>query len=280
VFDRKIQSVRKHPGQSVVSRNFQKLLKGSQIGRSHKNCPKVQDSYSLRCIPQAHGAIRDAFAYIKQVLLNEINSVTDNPLVFAKTRQVLSGGNFHGHPIALASDFLAISASGLANISERRIESLVSAGDRPSGNSDMSKLPTFLVKDSGFNSGFMLPQVVAASLASENKILSHPASVDTIPTSANQEDFVSMGTTAARKARQVINNLQYIISIELLTAAQGLEFRKPLKPGRGALSAYNTIRKEVKPLLADRSMKDNIETVVSMNDQIIKQVEKEIGELD
>ena len=272
-FHPQIQVVRSHPGQSIVARNFRQILQSSKILASHKDCPRVQDSYSLRCIPQVHGAVRDGINYIKQVLEREINSATDNPLVFPETNQILSGGNFHGHPIAVVADWLGILLAGLTNISERRIEYL--------SNADLSGLPPFLVKKSGLNSGLMVAQVMAASLASENKIWAHPASVDSIPTSANKEDFVSMGTTAARKCRMIIENLEYVLAVELLCATQALEFNKDLKPGKGVAAAYQIIRKKVKPINNDRVLKNDIENLRNMvADRTIGQaVEKIIGRL-
>ncbi|HEY7696805.1 MAG TPA: histidine ammonia-lyase, partial [Vicinamibacteria bacterium] len=217
-FDPRIHEARPHPGQTASARNLRLLLEGSALRKSHAECDRVQDSYSLRCMPQVHGAVRDALGYATGVLQIEINSATDNPMIFIEEKEVLSGGNFHGQPVALASDVLTIALTELGAISERRIERLV--------NPDLSELPAFLVKEGGLNSGFMILQVTAAALASENKALSHPASVDSIPTSANQEDHVSMGVTAARKTREVASNLAHILGIELLAAAQALEFRR------------------------------------------------------
>ena len=211
---------------------------------SHKDCGKVQDPYSLRCMPQVHGASRDALLYVRQVLEREINSATDNPLVFldgdfgVAGNEIISGGNFHGQPIALALDFLAIAMAELANISERRVEQLVnpalSAG-----------LPAFLAEDAGLNSGYMILQVTAASLINENKILCHPASVDSIPSSANREDHVSMGMTSANKAREVMKNVRRVMGIEALAACQALDFRQPLKPGKGVSSVHQKIRERI-----------------------------------
>ncbi|MCR9247121.1 MAG: histidine ammonia-lyase [bacterium] len=242
-FADKVHELRPHPGQLATADNLRALLKGSKIMPSHKDCTKVQDAYSLRCAPQVHGAAKDGIRYALDVLVTEANSVTDNPLVFAGA-DVVSAGNFHGQPVSQALDYLAIALSTLANISERRIEQLV--------NPDISGLPPFLAKNPGLESGFMIPQVVAASLASENKTLAHPASVDTIPTSANREDHVSMGVTAARHAAVVAKNTQKVLGIELLCAAQGLDLGDGLSPGKGVAAAYKALRRRVKALAGDR----------------------------
>ncbi len=256
-FDPRIQAVRPHPGQATVARNFHRLLKGSGILVHHADCDRVQDSYSVRCIPQVHGAVRDVLGHVVAVLEREVNSATDNPLVFPDTGEILSGGNFHGQPIAMAADHLAIALSELASISERRIETLV--------NPDLSGLPPFLSEGSGLHSGMMITQVAAASLVSENKVLAHPASVDSIPTSANKEDHVSMGTWAARKCRWVMENLEAVLAIEFLCAAQGLDFlaeardgHPPLLPGAGVRAAWREIRKRVKHLGPDRTLYPDI----------------------
>jgi len=249
-FSERIQNLRPYSGQKRCAEDMRRLLEGSEIGRSHSECKKVQDPYSFRCIPQVHGAVYDAVDYVENVVLTEIDSVTDNPLVFPDG-EVISGGNFHGEPVAIALDFLAIAVSELASISERRIEQLV--------NPHLSSgLPAFLTPQSGLNSGFMIAQVAAASLVSENKVLCHPASVDSIPSSANREDHVSMGVTAGLKALQVVENVETVIAVELLCAAQGLEFRKPLKPGIEVLKFYERIRSEIAPLTDDRNVSDDI----------------------
>jgi histidine ammonia-lyase len=195
-------------------------------------------------MPQVHGAVRDALSYVRSILNIEINSATDNPLIFPDKDRVISGGNFHGEPVALALDFLGIACSELASISERRIAALI--------NPEISGLPAFLIKEPGLNSGFMIAQIVAASLVSENKTLSHPASVDSIPTSNNQEDHVSMGTIAARKSREIVNNTEEVLAIEFLAASQGIDFRSPLKPGIGTGKIYKEIRKMIPPVTKDR----------------------------
>jgi histidine ammonia-lyase len=243
-FDENIQKVRAYKGQREVARNLINLTRQSQIREFHKACPKVQDPYSFRCMPQVHGAVRDALSYVRSILNTEINSATDNPLIFPDEDKVISGGNFHGEPVALALDFLGIACSELASISERRIAALI--------NPEISDLPAFLAKEPGLNSGFMIAQIVAASLVSENKTLSHPASVDSIPTSNNQEDHVSMGTIAARKAREIVNNTEEVLAIEFLAASQGIYFRAPLKPGIDTGKIYNQIRKMIPPVTKDR----------------------------
>jgi histidine ammonia-lyase len=244
-FDERIQTVRNHPGQSLVAGNFRRLLDGSPIVASHKDSDhKVQDAYSLRCIPQVHGAVRDGLSYITDVYMREANGVTDNPLVFAETGEVLSGGNFHGAPVAGAADYLSIILTDLASISERRIEHML--------DHSVSELPPFLTTEGGLNSGFMMAHVTAASLLSESKVLAHPASVDSIPTSANKEDHVSMGLHAARKAAEVVQNLEHILAIELLCACQALELRAPLQPSEATGSVLRLVRKTVPHWKEDR----------------------------
>jgi histidine ammonia-lyase len=252
-FDPRIQEIRPHPGQAASAANLRKLLQDSEIMPSHADCGKVQDAYSLRCMPQVHGTLRDALTHVKQIVECEMNAATDNPLVFADTGEVISGGNFHGQPIALAADLLTAAVTDLGSIAERRVENLV--------NPDLSGLPGFLTPKPGLNSGMMLVQVLAAALVSENKAASFPASVDSIPTSANREDHVSMSTAAARKARSVVVNASRILACELLCAAQGLEFHRPLKAGKGAEAAYQHIRQHVAPLQADRTLHRDLEAV-------------------
>ena len=254
-FEEKIHSLKPHAGQGACAKNMRFLTQGSEIIASHENCGRLQDAYSLRCIPQVHGASRDAISYAKNVVETELNSVTDNPLVFSEG--VLSGGNFHGQSIALAMDFLAIAVAELGNISERRVARLVD----PKLNEG---LPAFLVKESGLNSGYMMLQYTSASLVSENKGLCHPASVDSIPTSANQEDHVSMGMIAARKARKVVENVQGVLAIELLCASQALDFRKPLKPGLPLRKAHETIRSLVPSLVCDRVLYPELRLVTDL----------------
>jgi histidine ammonia-lyase len=252
-FDPRIQAVRPHPGQAACAANLRLLLQASEVMESHAECAKVQDAYSLRCMPQVHGAFRGALAHITHVVEIEMNAATDNPLVFAAEGEVLSGGNFHGQPIAQAADLLAAAATDLSSISERRIENLV--------NPDLSGLPGFLTPHPGLNSGMMLVQVLAAALVSENKTLAFPAGVDSIPTSANREDHVPMSTAAARKCRAVVTNATRVLAGEVLCAAQGLEFLRPLRAGRGAEAAYRHVREQVRPLGRDRTLHRDLEAV-------------------
>ena len=267
--------VRPHPGQSATARNLLRLLEESEIMRSHEGCGKVQDAYSLRCAPQVHGAAKDALAFIRAVLEVEVNAATDNPLVFAEEEMVVSGGNFHGQPISQAMDFLAIAVTELGNISERRVECMMDP-------STSDHLPAFLTPHGGLNSGLMIAQVTAAALVSESKTLAHPACVDSIPTSANKEDFVSMGAFAALKAREVVGNVLRVIAIELLCGAQGLEFREGLHPGRGVATAHDFIRERVPRLEGDRPQSPDIETLSEMvrDGSLIRRVEETVGPLE
>ncbi|MEX2116023.1 MAG: histidine ammonia-lyase [Bacteroidota bacterium] len=262
-FDDRIQRLRPHPGQIAVARNLRQLMKGSEIRASHRHDdPRVQDAYSVRCIPQVHGASRDAIAYAADVTSIEINSATDNPLIFSREGIHLEGGNFHGQPIALAMDFLAIALAELGSIAERRIERLV--------NGSLSGLPRFLTPNGGLHSGLMIAQYTAASIVSENKVLCHPGSVDSIPTSANQEDHNSMGSVSAQKAWRVLKNVQTIIAIELLCAAQGLDFARRykgepvLKAGKGVEAAYRIVRTLVPFLDRDRVLHIDIHRLLKL----------------
>ncbi len=249
-FDERIHRVRPHAGQVKTASNLRRMLEGSQIRESHRECGRVQDAYSLRCIPQVHGAVRDTLAYCREVFETEANSAVDNPLVFVSgdaPGDVLSGGNFHGEPVAFALDFLGIALSALAGISERRIERLVN----PALNEG---LPPFLAPGAGLNSGFMMPQVTAAALVSENKVLAHPASVDSITTSGNKEDYVSMGMTGALKLRQIVNNTRNVLAIEAMAAAQALDFVAPLKTGKRGQKAHDAIRSVCAAMDKDRVM--------------------------
>ncbi|GIW71391.1 MAG: histidine ammonia-lyase [Planctomycetota bacterium] len=252
-FDPRIHQARPHPGQLAVATNLRRLLAGSAIRESHRgpHCPQVQDAYSLRCAPQVHGASRDALAYVESVLATEINAATDNPLVFAEGAEALSGGNFHGQPVALALDVLAIALAELGAISERRIERLV--------NPDYSGLPPFLIRaEEGLHSGMMLAQVTAAALTSENKVLAHPACVDSIPTSAGFEDHVSMGVTAALKARECLRNAEAVVAIELLAACQAIEFHRPLTTSPALEAVHALVRAQVPALEGDRPLSADI----------------------
>ncbi len=252
-FDERIHKARPHPGQVSTAANLRKMLEGSQINQAHRDCGRVQDAYSLRCIPQVHGAVRDTLAHCRPIMETEANSAVDNPLVFLNPKpagteaDVISGGNFHGEPIAFALDFLGIALSALAGISERRLERLVN----PALNEG---LPPFLAAGAGLNSGFMMPQVTAAALVSENKILAHPASVDSITTSGNKEDFVSMGMTAAWKLKRIVGNTQNVLAIEAMAAAQALDFLAPLKPGKRGQAAHASIRSVSATVDKDRVM--------------------------
>ena len=255
-YDRKVHAVRHQVGQMAVASEMRRLLAGSHQITSQGEI-RVQDAYSLRCVPQVHGASLDAIKYIKGVINCEINAATDNPLIFCEENQVISAGNFHGQPIALAMDFLKIALAELANISERRLERVVNP--QLSGG-----LPAFLTPMGGLNSGMMIAQYTAASLVSENKVLAHPASVDSIPSSANQEDHVSMGTTAARQARMIYNNVCYVIAIELMAAAQGLEFFENPQLGEGTKKAYQVVRDVVEPLYNDRVLHTDFEVIANL----------------
>jgi histidine ammonia-lyase len=263
-FDEKIQSARPHPGQQASARRLRELIEDSEIRESHRDRavdPRVQDAYALRCMPQVHGAVRDALGHARGIVEVEINSATDNPLVFTDEREVLSGGNFHGEPVALALDYAAIAVADLGTIAERRVERLV--------NPTLSGLPAFLSPQPGTNSGMMIAQVTAAALIAENNVLAHPASVFTLPTSANKEDHVSMGMTAALKFAQVVDNVETILAIELLCAAQGLEFLKPLKPGPKLQEVYNRVRQRAPALERDAPLAPYIES--------LKQVVRDLG---
>ena len=253
-----IQAVRPHPGQVAVAEHLRGLLRNSEIVESHADCSKVQDPYSLRCMPQVHGAVRDGLQHARRVLSIEVNSATDNPLVFPGEDLIVSGGNFHGQPVSLALDVLAIACTQLSSISERRVEQLV--------NPALSGLPPFLAKNSGLNSGFMIAQVTSAALVAESRVLSHPASVDSIPSSAGREDHVSMGMTAALKARQVIDFTRTCLAVEVLVAAQALDFRKPLRPGRGVAAAHAAVRAVVPTMEEDREIHRDIEAVSALID--------------
>jgi histidine ammonia-lyase len=255
-FDPRIHAARPHPGQAASARNLRTLLAGSAIRESHRDCGKVQDAYSLRCIPQVHGAVRDALGFARGTLEVELNAGTDNPMVFADTGELLSGGNFHGAPVAMAADLLAIAMATLGSISERRIERLV--------NPALSGLPAFLAREGGVQSGLMLAHVTAAALASENKTLAHPASVDSIPTSANKEDHVSMGVGAARKAARAVANARRILAVELLAACEALEFRRPLKSSPALHAAYGLVRQRVPAYDRDRSPAPDIEALAEL----------------
>ena len=270
-FDERIHFIRPHKGQQLVAANVRKLLHDSEILESHRNCGKVQDPYCLRCVPQVHGASRDAIAHASSVIEIEINSVNDNPLVF-ENGDILSGGNFHGQPLAFAMDYAALALAEIGSISERRTYLLLEGHDG---------LPKLLMEETGINSGFMIPQYTAASLVSENKILCHPASIDSIPSSLGQEDHVSMGSISAIKLLKVYQNIEHILSIELLSAVQALDFRSPLKPGHGVRIAHDLIRSNIPHAEEDTYFKDYIDKALEMvqNETITQAVTKAIGDL-
>jgi len=269
-FDSRIHEVN---GQIAAADNMRRITQSSEIISSHKDCSRIQDAYTLRCSPQVHGASKDAIEYARKVVETEMNASTNNPLIFPESEEFLLGGNFHGQHIALAMDFLSMAVSELANIAERRIERLV--------NPQLSGLPAFLVTDGGINSGFMIAQYTAAALVSENKVLSHPACVDSIPTSANKEDHVSMGTISARKCRDVVKNTEHVIAIELLCGAQAMDLFTNMKPGEGTRVAYKIIRDAVPHLEKDRILSKDIGTAVEIvrSGKILEGVEGVTGSL-
>jgi histidine ammonia-lyase len=255
-FDERIHDCRGHPGQIAVAALLRKLMAGSDIRASHVDCKRVQDPYSIRCQPQVVGACLDVLTHVCNVLQTEANAVTDNPLVFAESASILSGGNFHAEPVALAADYLALAIAEIGALSERRIALLI--------DSHMSGLPAFLVEDGGLNSGFMMAQVLAAALASENKSLAHPASVDSIPTSANQEDHVSMATFAAMRLSAMLDNVAHIVAVELLAAAQGIEFHHPQQSSAMLERVIERIRQISPAYDSDRSLSPDIMKIAAM----------------
>ena len=274
-FDPLIAATRAHPGEAKTARNLLRIMgETSDIGQSHENCGRVQDAYSLRCMPQVHGAAKDTLRHVIGILETEANSSTDNPLVFVDEEKVLSCGNFHGEPVAFALDFLAIATSAVASISECRIEKLI--------NPAMSGLPAFLIENGGLNSGMMIVQVAAAALVSENKILSHPASVDSIPTSADKEDHVSMGAIAARKLGSIVRNAENVLAMELFCAAQALDFLKPLKPAAGVASALATIRKKISYAKEDRAFYEDLNVMRELirSGELLQSVTEVSGDLE
>jgi histidine ammonia-lyase len=267
-FDARIHQVRPHPGQLRSAENLRRLLEGSEIRASHRDCGRVQDAYSLRCMPQVHGAVRDTLAHCRKVMETEMNSAVDNPLVFVPPRrpgqreadsegEILSGGNFHGEPVAFALDFLGVGLSALAGISERRLERLVN----PALNEG---LPAFLAPGAGLHSGFMMAQVTAAALVSENKVLAHPASVDSITTSGNKEDYVSMGMGAALKLRQIVANARHVLAIEAMATAQAVDFLAPLKTSKRLQAAHAAIRSASPPIEKDRVIADDFASIAEL----------------
>lgn len=272
--DPKIHKARPHQGLIKTADNLLRLSGGSEIMESHRNCGRVQDSYSLRCTPQVHGAIKDTFNHVKSVIATEINSTTDNPLIFPETGQVISGGNFHGEPIAFVMDFLAIAVSEIGNLSDRRIFKLLTSHTNEG-------LPSFLIpkEKAGLSSGFMISQYTTAALTAENKVLAHPASVDSIPTSADQEDHVSFGMTAALKAKKVVENVEHIVAIELMCATQALDFKQPLLPGRGTRIARDIVRAQIPFLETDRILYKDLEKVEKTTREVVNKTEEAIGKI-
>jgi histidine ammonia-lyase len=269
-----VHALRPLPGQVAAAANILQLLEGSAVIEAHRWCDKVQDAYSLRCAPQVHGASRDLLDYVERTIAIELNAATDNPLVIAEQDELMSNGNFHGQPLAFALDALAIALAELASISERRIERLV--------NPSLSDgLPAFLTHDGGLNSGFMIPQYVAAALVSENKVLCHPASIDSIPTSAGQEDHVSMGNASALKCWTVVANVERTLAIELLAAAQAVEFLAPLEPGVGGRAAHDFVRTLSPTVFEDRPLATDIEGIATViaSGELVAAVEREAGAL-
>ena len=273
-FRPEIHGLRPLPGQAAAAANVLRLLEGSAVIEAHRWCDKVQDAYSLRCAPQVHGACRDLLAYTESTVAVELNAATDNPLVLVAEEELVSNGNFHGQPVAFALDAAAMALAELASISERRVERLT--------NPSLSDgLPAFLTPDGGLNSGFMIPQYVAASLVSENKVLAHPASVDSIPTSAGQEDHVSMGNASALTCWQVLANAEAVLAIELLAGAQAIEFLAPLEPGRGSKVAHDFVRSLSPPLEEDRPLAGDIERAAGAirSGKLVAAVEDAVGAL-
>jgi histidine ammonia-lyase len=273
-FDARIHQVRPHPGQITTADNMLRLTRNSEIIASHKGCSRVQDAYTLRCSPQIHGASKDAVAHAKRVIDIEINSTTTNPLIFADIEDVRLGGNFHGQPVAMAADYLSMGLAELGSVSERRLERMI--------NPQLSELPAFLVKDGGLNSGFMIGQYVAAALVSENKVLAHPACVDSIPTSANKEDHVSMGTIAIRQSEEILRNVERVIAIELLCACQAFDLlneNRKLLGGDGTRAAHKVIRESIPHLDRDRELYKDIDAMVSLmrSEEILTAVESVAG---
>lgn len=272
-FDARLAELKGSAGHARAAANVRACLEGSAVLPSHADCDRVQDPYSMRCVPQVHGAYKTALEHVGEVLACELNAVTDNPVLFPDTGEVVSAGQFHGQPVSMVLDYLGLALCTLANVSERRIEQLV--------NPDLSHLPPFLATNPGLDSGLMIAQVAAAALASENKVYAHPASVDSVPTSANQEDHVSMGVTAARKARTICDNVERVLGIELLAAGQAREHHRQLRAGKGAQAAWRALRRRVPPLDGDRFLHDDITAAVELvvSGELVRVVERAAGTL-
>jgi histidine ammonia-lyase len=273
-YNPKISALKPHKGQLRCVNNLNNLLKDSELKASHPNCNKVQDPYSLRCVPQVHGSCRQTVMHAEEVINTELNAVTDNPLIFVDSEEVISGGNFHGEALALVMDYLAMGVAEICNISERRIEKMM--------NPVFSELPAFLTANSGLNSGLMIAHVTAAALVSENKYLCHPASVDSVPTSTDKEDHVSMGVTAGRKLHEVIFNAKNVLAIELLCNTQALDLQRPLKSSRSLEAVHQLIRKDVPVIKEDRIFYVDINNIIKIinSGEIINVVESHIGVLN
>jgi histidine ammonia-lyase len=273
-YNPKITALKPHKGQIAAVENLNKLIANSPLKESHPNCGKVQDPYSLRCVPQVHGACRQTLIHAEDVISTELNAVTDNPLIFVETGEVISGGNFHGEALALVMDYLAMGVAEICNISERRIEKMM--------NPVFSELPAFLTKNSGLNSGLMIAHVTAAALVSENKYLCHPASVDSVPTSTDKEDHVSMGVTAGRKLHEVISNAKSVLAIEFLCNTQALDFQRPLKTSPPLEAVYKVIRRDVETIDYDRIFYKDINNIIKLinSGEIVAAVESCIGVLN
>jgi histidine ammonia-lyase len=272
-FGKRLTELKRSDGQARTAANVRRMLRGSQVVKSHDQCDRVQDPYSLRCVPQIHGAFKTALQHVVDVLGDELGAVTDNPIVDPVTNKVFSAGLFHGQPLSMILDYLGLSCCTLANVSERRIEQMV--------NPDLSGLPAFLTPDPGLHSGMMITQYAAAALVSENKIHAHPASVDSVPTSANQEDHVSMGVTAGRKARTILDNTQRVLSIEWICGAQARGFRAELKAGKGVEAGVALLRTKVKALKGDRYLKPDLDAAEELiaSGALVAAVEKSVGAL-
>jgi histidine ammonia-lyase len=265
-----VQETRPFPGQIESAKKLRAFMEDSEIYQSHLHCDRVQDPYSFRCVPQIHGAVRDLLGFVRRTLSIEMNAATDNPLIHPDSGELVSNGNFHGQPVAFALDILGMALSEISSLSERRMAKLIDPG--------FSELPAFLVRNEGLNSGFMMTQVTAASLVSENKLLTHPGSTDSIPTNNEKEDHVSMGPLCARKAKMILRNSQTVLAIEALAGCQALEFRKPLKPGKGPQALCRIIREQVAPLERDRYLHPDIEKITrSIDDGSLYRRIKETG---
>jgi histidine ammonia-lyase len=274
-FDARFAKLRPHPGHAATAANVRRLIAGSRIIESHRNCSRVQDAYSFRCIPQVHGAVKDQVSYARGVILTELGSCTDNPLIFAKDGEIISGGNFHGEPLALAMDAMAMAVAELGSISERRVALLMTP---LAGEIDEK----FLTPESGINSGLMIPHVTMSSLVSENKVLSHPSSVDSIPTSGGQEDHVSMGTFSARKALRVLANVEEILAIELFAACEAIDLQRVRgRPGKGTGAVYDLVRESVPEIEGDREFRIDMARCAELvrSGKIVSRAEKACGKL-